>query len=109
VETGKWRVIDEDGDELHYEYSMVRVGARCSDGTTSSATGRGACSWHGGVAEWLYGAQKSQVGGTGKYMPQEQRVQAMKEKAKARFKINKNGLDLEEEILKLLFALGDKN
>lgn len=42
-------------------------------------------------------------------MPQEQRVQAMKEKAKARFKINKNGLDLEEEILKLLFALGDKN
>jgi hypothetical protein len=61
------------------------------------------------VAEWLYGAQKSQVGGTGKYMPQEQRVQAMKEKAKARFKINKNGLDLEEEILKLLFALGDKN
>ena len=25
---------------------------RCSDGTTSSATGRGACSWHGGVANW---------------------------------------------------------
>jgi len=24
----------------------------CADGSTSSATGRGACSWHGGVAEW---------------------------------------------------------
>lgn len=24
----------------------------CNDGSTSSATGRGACSWHGGVAEW---------------------------------------------------------
>jgi len=24
----------------------------CSDGTSSNATGRGACSWHGGVAEW---------------------------------------------------------
>ena len=25
----------------------------CKDGTTSTATGRGACSGHGGVAEWL--------------------------------------------------------
>ncbi len=32
----------------------VRVGAVCRDGTLSTATGRGACSWHGGVAEWLY-------------------------------------------------------
>lgn len=24
----------------------------CADGTISYATGRGACSWHGGVAEW---------------------------------------------------------
>lgn len=24
----------------------------CSDGSTSSASGRGACSWHGGVADW---------------------------------------------------------
>jgi len=31
-----------------------RIGAICSDGTNSSATGRGACSWHGGVEEWLY-------------------------------------------------------
>jgi hypothetical protein len=25
----------------------------CKDGTTSKATGKGACSHHGGVAEWL--------------------------------------------------------
>lgn len=25
---------------------------RCCDGTTSSATGQGACSWHGGVCNW---------------------------------------------------------
>ncbi len=31
-----------------------RVGATCKDGSSSSATGRGACSWHGGVREWLY-------------------------------------------------------
>lgn len=31
-----------------------RIGARCRDGWRSDATGRGACSWHGGVAEWLY-------------------------------------------------------
>lgn len=31
-----------------------RTGAQCSDGSYSSATGRGACSWHGGVATWLY-------------------------------------------------------
>jgi hypothetical protein len=31
-----------------------RIGARCRDGWRSHATGSGACSWHGGVAEWLY-------------------------------------------------------
>jgi hypothetical protein len=31
-----------------------RTGARCRDGWRSDATGRGACSWHGGVADWLY-------------------------------------------------------
>ncbi len=31
-----------------------RIGAICNDGTRSSATGRGACSHHGGVARWLY-------------------------------------------------------
>jgi hypothetical protein len=31
-----------------------RVGAICRDGTHSNATGRGACSHHGGVDHWLY-------------------------------------------------------
>lgn len=31
-----------------------RVGAICRDGWRSYATGRGACSHHGGVREWLY-------------------------------------------------------
>ena len=31
-----------------------RIGAVCNDGTTSRATGRGACSHHGGVDYWLY-------------------------------------------------------
>jgi hypothetical protein len=30
-----------------------RIGAYCKDGTKSFATGRGACSWHGGVQEWI--------------------------------------------------------
>tara|TARA_R110000850_G_scaffold108853_2_gene221382 strand:+ start:941 stop:1339 length:399 start_codon:yes stop_codon:yes gene_type:complete len=32
----------------------TRIGAVCNDGTTSKATGRGACSHHGGVSYWLY-------------------------------------------------------
>ena len=32
----------------------ARVGAICRDGWRSSATGRGACSHHGGVSTWLY-------------------------------------------------------
>ena len=31
-----------------------RTGAVCKDGTLESATGRGACSHHGGVHHWLY-------------------------------------------------------
>ena len=31
----------------------VRVGAMCKDGYRSSATGKGACSSHGGVDYWL--------------------------------------------------------
>lgn len=31
-----------------------RVGALCNDGTTSTATGSGACSHHGGVQCWQY-------------------------------------------------------
>jgi len=33
---------------------QVRCGAMCKDGTRSNATGRGACSSHGGVDYWLY-------------------------------------------------------
>lgn len=33
--------------------SNYRTGAICSDGWRSSATGRGACSHHGGVSTWL--------------------------------------------------------
>ena len=31
----------------------TRTGAVCNDGSTSTATGRGACSRHGGVQYWL--------------------------------------------------------
>jgi hypothetical protein len=31
-----------------------RIGAECCDGSRSGATGRGACSHHGGVCRWLY-------------------------------------------------------
>lgn len=33
-------------------YYDVRTGAVCKDGSHSSATGRGACSHHGGVSYW---------------------------------------------------------
>lgn len=38
-------------EESKFSY---RVGAICQDGWRSSATGRGACSHHGGVKRWLY-------------------------------------------------------
>jgi hypothetical protein len=34
--------------------SGARTGAVCEDGSSSAATGRGACSHHGGVAYWTY-------------------------------------------------------
>jgi hypothetical protein len=34
--------------------ARVRVGALCNDGTSSTATGSGACSHHGGVKCWKY-------------------------------------------------------
>tara|TARA_B110000967_G_C18884171_1_gene562907 strand:+ start:2278 stop:2682 length:405 start_codon:yes stop_codon:yes gene_type:complete len=37
----------------------VRTGAKCRDGSTSGATGRGACSHHGGVSYWLTRDKKS--------------------------------------------------
>lgn len=35
--------------------SGARTGAICNDGSSSTATGKGACSHHGGVSYWLYG------------------------------------------------------
>src|SRR5690349_4716311 len=35
-------------------YRGPRIGAVCSDGWHSNATGRGACSHHGGVAHWVH-------------------------------------------------------
>ncbi|WP_305983422.1 SH3 domain-containing protein [Roseivirga thermotolerans] len=40
-------------------YYSYRIGAVCKDGSLSSATGRGACSHHGGVSTWRYGQRKS--------------------------------------------------
>jgi hypothetical protein len=34
--------------------SGERIGCICRDGTSSNATGRGACSHHGGVDHWIY-------------------------------------------------------
>lgn len=34
------------------ECTSPREGAHCRDGSYSYATGRGACSWHGGVSTW---------------------------------------------------------
>lgn len=46
---------NRDKENYNYQYeTRVRVGAVCNDGTTTEATGRGACSHHGGVAYWLY-------------------------------------------------------
>jgi hypothetical protein len=43
----EWQAPDEG------EVITARVGARCVDGSLSTATGSGACSHHGGVAAWL--------------------------------------------------------
>ncbi len=37
-----------------HNVEKVAIGAVCEDGTTSAATGQGACSWHGGVYVWRY-------------------------------------------------------
>jgi hypothetical protein len=36
------------------ERRYSRIGAVCSDGTSSEGTGAGACSGHDGVEEWIY-------------------------------------------------------
>lgn len=47
-------IIGEENETFYNQDVSVRIGAVCRDGTTSSATGRGACSHHGGVEYWLY-------------------------------------------------------
>lgn len=42
-------------DMLHYQYRYQ--GSRCRDGSASSSSGRGTCSWHGGVSGPIYGKQ----------------------------------------------------
>lgn len=63
-EKGEWVKVAFEGNEgfVYKSYikegkaivsvNEVRVGASCKDGSSSSATGRGACSHHGGVAYW---------------------------------------------------------
>lgn len=46
--------VVEDLQLISLASSGARIGAICKDGSRSSATGRGACSHHGGVARWLY-------------------------------------------------------
>lgn len=52
--TGEWYHEYDNGYYEIERQELVRVGAICRDGWESSATGRGACSWHGGVDYWLY-------------------------------------------------------
>ena len=47
--------VDKLTEKIHKESGhQIRVGAICMDGWRSSATGRGACSHHDGVREWVY-------------------------------------------------------
>ena len=92
VEVGLWKEYDQDGDEIHYEFSKQKAGAICKDGTRSKATGRGAGSHHGGVKEWIFSNSMKKVGGTGKFMSVEHRVSKLKEKAKQEFGLSQNGL-----------------
>jgi len=52
-----WLIIGcEKSDNNEYQCSSGDaniIGARCADGTRSSATGQGACSSHGGVDYWI--------------------------------------------------------
>jgi len=44
---------DKDKSPTESSDDCVRIGAVCKDGTTTDATGSGACSHHGGVDHWL--------------------------------------------------------
>lgn len=49
VTTAYYKELREEAVSEYYE----RSGAICRDGTRSYSTGRGTCSWHGGVDYWL--------------------------------------------------------
>jgi hypothetical protein len=52
AERGVWIYENYSGKKEIYKWISVRVGAKCRDGSSSNATGRGACSHHGGVDYW---------------------------------------------------------
>lgn len=54
------RTFLKSGKALVTTVTGGRIGAICNDGSFSSATGRGACSHHGGVKEWRY-AQRQKI------------------------------------------------
>ena len=70
-EDGDWVKVKYDGKDGYVFKSYIkegkavvnsfqyRVGATCRDGSSSSATGRGACSHHGGVSSWRYKTERS--------------------------------------------------
>lgn len=50
---GVWTYVKENGQKDIYKWLERRNGAVCADNTRSLATGRGACSHHGGVKYWI--------------------------------------------------------
>ncbi len=60
-ERGVWVYEKYNGEKEVYRWIASRVGAICRDGDRSYATGRGACSHHGGVDYWLNEYQRVKV------------------------------------------------
>jgi hypothetical protein len=60
-ERGIWIYEKYNGEKEIYKWELVRTGAICRDGSTSDATGSGACSHHGGVDYWLNEYQKLKI------------------------------------------------
>ena len=54
AEAARYYQSDQSAIVMERAPSTIRIGAICRDGWESSATGRGACSHHGGVDHWLY-------------------------------------------------------
>jgi hypothetical protein len=60
-ERGVWVYEKHNGEKEVFKWISSRVGAICRDGNRSYATGRGACSHHGGVDYWLNEYQRVKV------------------------------------------------